>query len=63
MTTMVDLFLPSEVDKARGKTATEIEEKILTPAVMARIEKHTGQQNNRRYMAYRLSYIVAKTHP
>lgn len=60
----MDLFTESEVKRARkiiNKAALphkRIRNEILTDEVMARIDKQTGQTNDRRYMAYRLEALV-----
>lgn len=60
-TTRVDLFTQDEVRRAKGASIAAVAE-IITPAVMSRIDAETGQQNDARYMAYRLMYIASRHH-
>ena len=68
MNDMIDLFTRGEVRHARtilaagGLVNKKLHDDVLTEDVMQRINEQTGQENNRRYMAYRLEY-VAGTHP
>lgn len=60
-----DLFTRKEIEAAKsivrkGGSATEIASAIVTPSVMQRIDKQTGQANDRRYMAYRLMYVAGQ---
>lgn len=60
-----DLFTRKEVEAAKGIVrggggADEIMATIVTPSVMARIDKRTGQTNDREYMAYRLMYVAGQ---
>ena len=60
----VDLFTTKEVEAAKsivrsGGSATQIAAMVVTPKVMHRIDKQTGQTNDRRYMAYRLMQVTA----
>lgn len=63
----IDLFTEDEVRRARKllKESTiphqAILDTIITDEVMARIDLFTGQRNDRRYMAYRLEYVAART--
>lgn len=59
--TRIDLFTVLEVRRAKGASIAAALE-IITPAVMSRIDAETGQQNNTRYMAYRLMYIASRYH-
>lgn len=60
----IDLFTTKEVEAAKsivrkGGGAPEIAESVVTPSVMHRIDKQTGQTNDRRYMAYRLMFVAS----
>ena len=62
---MIDLFTESEVRRAQAalKDGGVVNQKlynVVTEKVMQRIDEQTGQQNDRRYMAYRLEYIATK---
>lgn len=59
--TRIDLFTQDEVRRAKGATI-DAAVKIITPAVMSRIDAETGQTNDARYMAYRLMYIASRHH-
>lgn len=62
----IDLFTDTEVKAAQEILNTspiwEVNHKILNDVVteetMARIDRETGQQNDRLYMAYRLQHII-----
>ncbi|MBS1982840.1 MAG: hypothetical protein JST16_01605 [Bdellovibrionales bacterium] len=61
---MIDLFTESEVRRAQAvlKDGGVVNQKlynVVTEKVMQRIDEQTGQQNDRRYMTYRLEYIAA----
>lgn len=57
----IDLFTKDEVRRAQSMSVDEIEEKIISK-IMPRIDQVTGQENNARYMAYRLHYIASTYH-
>lgn len=63
----IDLFTEDEVRRARKLLQESaiphqaILDTIITDEVMARIDLSTGQRNDRRYMAYRLEYVAART--
>ena len=63
----IDLFTEDEVLRARKLLQESaiphqaILDTIVTDEVMARIDLSTGQRNDRRYMAYRLEYVAART--
>lgn len=63
----IDLFTEDEVRRARKLLQESaiphqaILDTIVTDEVMARIDLSTGQRNDRRYMAYRLEYVAART--
>ena len=65
---MIDLFTAAEVQRAKDIIATSmdgaqvssrIRDEIITDEVMKRIDGETGQENDRRYMAYRLEYVAS----
>lgn len=62
---MIDLFTEDEVQRAktimRDNTTphSRIYDEIITDEVMKRINRDTGQENGRRYMAYRLEYVAS----
>lgn len=64
----IDLFTRDEVQRAKGVIATSrdsahasqrIRDEIVTEEVMERINHESGQENDRRYMAYRLEYVAS----
>ena len=61
----IDLFTRDEVQRAktimRDNTTphNRIHDEIITDEVMKRINRDTGQENDRRYMAYRLEYVAS----
>lgn len=64
----IDLFTAEEVQRAKDIIATSrdtpqisqrIHDEIVTDEVMKRIDKQTGQANDRKYMAYRLEYVAS----
>ena len=64
---MIDLYTEDEVKRAKDIIATSrdsaqvsqrIRDEIVTDEVMERIDRETGQKNDRRYMAYRLEYVA-----
>lgn len=63
----VDLFTAAEVKAAKRILAAEpfatdrVRQEIVTPEVMARINRETGQANDRLYMTYRLIYFAGET--
>lgn len=63
----IDLFTEDEVRRARKLLKESaiphqaILDTIITDEVMERIDLSTGQRNDRRYMAYRLEYVAART--
>ncbi len=63
----VDLFTAAEVKAARRIIAAEpfatdrVRQEVVTPEVMARINRETGQSNDRLYMTYRLIHIAGET--
>ncbi len=68
MSDRIDLFTAAEVQRAKDIIATSmdgvqassrIREEIITDEVMKRIDGETGQENDRRYMAYRLKYVAS----
>lgn len=60
----IDLFTADEVKRAKkimqGSLIAmpTIRDQIVTEEVMERINRETGQQNHRDYMAYRLEHIA-----
>ena len=65
---MIDLFTEDEVQRAKTILATSrdsaqasqrIRDEIVTDEVIERINRETGQENYRRYMAYRLEYVAS----
>lgn len=63
----VDLFTVEELKRAQDLRATSrdnpqfiqrVQDEILTDEAMARIDKATGQANDRKYMAYRIEYVI-----
>ena len=65
----VDLFTTDELKRAKDIIATSrdsaqvsqrIRDEIITDEVMERINRESGQENDRRYMAYRLEYIASE---
>lgn len=64
---MYDLFTAAEVKAARRILAAEpfatdrVRQEVVTPEVMARINRETGHSNDRLYMTYRLIYIAGET--
>ena len=54
----IDWFELDEVRRAIGQAHDYIFDNIITEEVMVRINKESGQTNNRRYMAYRLEHIA-----
>ena len=67
---MIDVFTEDEVRRAKDVLKTSMDsvqvhrrvyEAIVTDEVMARIDTHTGQANDRHYMAYRLEYLAQHT--
>jgi hypothetical protein len=66
-TITIDQFLtPSEIKRARelyrelrgsGKFAATMDAEIITPN-LARINKALGQENNARYLAYAVEYVL-----
>ncbi len=68
MSERIDLFTRDEVQRAKDIIATSrdsvqvssrIRDEIITDEVMKRIDGETGQENDRRYMAYRLEYVAS----
>lgn len=59
---MIDLFTNDEVRRAVGQSHDYILDNIITPEVMDRIRAATMQDNDRRYMAYRLEYFANFAH-
>lgn len=61
---MIDLFTEDEVQRAKtilkasSTPHARILDEIVTDEVMQRINRDTGQENDRRYMAYRLEYVA-----
>lgn len=62
---MIDLFTEDEVQRAKtilkssSTPHTRILDEIVTDEVVQRINRDTGQENDRRYMAYRLEYVAS----
>ena len=65
----VDLFTVEELKRAQDIRSTSrdnlqfiqrVQDDILTDEVMARIDKATGQTNDRKYMAYRIEYVLGE---
>jgi hypothetical protein len=62
----IDLFTHDEVCRAReaisrySVPSQYIYDNIVTDKVMDRINKATGQTNDRRYMAYRLEFVASQ---
>ena len=42
-----------------AQASSRIRDEIITDEVMKRIDGETGQENDRRYMAYRLEYVAS----
>ena len=68
MSDRIDLFTAAEVQRAKDIIATSrdsaqasqrIRDEIVTEEVMERINHESGQENDRRYMAYRLEYVAS----
>lgn len=68
---MIDLFTADEVQRARNlrrvcldsvQLHRRIYDDIVTDETMARIDRETGQTNDRKYMAYRLEAIITQEH-
>jgi hypothetical protein len=65
----IDQFLtPAEIERAitlyktlagSGKFAATIDEEIITPN-MPRINKALGQENNSRYLAYAVEFVIGE---
>lgn len=57
-----DLFTEKEVEAARKilDHTDRVHDEIVTPEVMERINRETGQENDRRYMTYRLIYVAGE---
>ena len=66
MNDRIDVFTPEEVERAAeivreedlGRLVSRLKNEIVTEEVMARIDRETGQENDRRYMAYRLEWVA-----
>ena len=67
MSDRIDLFTAAEVQRAKDIIATSmdgaqassrIRDEIITDEVMKRINRESGQENDRRSMAYRLEYVA-----
>lgn len=63
---MIDLFTEDEVQRAKTTlksssvtSHSRILDEIITDEVAQRINRDTGQENDRRYMAYRLEYVAS----
>lgn len=60
----IDLFTADEVKRAKEILKgtlipmPAIRDQIITDEVMQRINRETGQENHREYMAYRLEHIA-----
>ena len=55
----LNAFTNDEVRRAIGQSHDYILDNIITPEVMDRIRAATMQDNDRRYMAYRLEYVAS----
>lgn len=64
----IDLFTRDEVQRAKTILSSSMDtvqknkrlrDEIITDEVMQRIDRETGQKNDRRYMAYRLEYVAS----
>lgn len=61
---MIDLFTEDEVQRAKtilkssNTPSARIRDEIVTDEVVQRINRDTGRENDRRYMAYRLEYVA-----
>ena len=64
----IDLFTAAEVQRAKdiittsmdgAQASSRIREEIITDEVMERVNRESGQENDRRYMAYRLEYVAS----
>ena len=69
MSDRLDLFTAAEVQRAKdiiansrdsAQASQRIRDEIVTEEVMERINRESGQENDRRYMAYRLEYIASE---
>lgn len=58
--TVGDLFTEGEIRKAKGLSHQEILDQIVTPEKMKYLERVTGQENNRRYMAYMVEHLSGR---
>ncbi len=67
MSERIDLFTADEVQRAKtiiktshdgAQRSQRIRDEIITDEVMERIDRESGQQNDRKYMAYRLEYVA-----
>lgn len=56
---MIDLFTTREVMLAAKCKSIEEIERFIAGETMARINAQTGQENDLRYMAYRLQYLAS----
>ncbi len=60
----IDLFTADEVKRAKKIMQRSliampaIRDQIVTEKMMERIDRETGQQNHREYIAYRLEHIA-----
>ena len=68
MSERIDLFTAAEVQRAkdiittsrdRAHVSQRIRDEAVTDETMERINRETGQENDRRYMAYRLEYVAS----
>ena len=63
---MIDLFTDGEIRRARailrkagaGSAHVQLMEYVVTAEVMERINRQTGQENDRSYLAYRLEFVA-----
>lgn len=64
----IDLFTRDEVQRAKTILSSSMDsvqknkrlrDEIVTDEVMERIDRETGQKNDRSYMAYRLEYVAS----
>lgn len=64
----IDLFTRDEVQRAKtilksshdsAQASQRILDEIVTDEAMQRVNRDTGQENDRRYMAYRLEYVAS----
>lgn len=64
-----ELFTDAEIERAAdlyrnaqpGTFCNTVVLKVITPEVLARIDAHTGQKNDARYLGYALEYALMQS--